>query len=197
MKRLFSLLLSASLLLALTACGGQAAGSNESTAAEAAPQAEKQTDTLVVYFSPTGHTKSVAEKIAELTEADIYEIVPAEPYTRDDLDYNVSDCRANLEMNDPAARPAIAGDRIDITGYKTIILGYPIWWGTMPRIINTFIETYDLSGKAVYPFCTSGGSDVSKSVADLRTALPNIDIRDGLRARSASDSNIAAWVPQP
>ncbi|MGN0650287.1 MAG: flavodoxin, partial [Oscillospiraceae bacterium] len=95
---------------------------------------ETESKALVVYFSCTGNTKSVAEKIAQLTGADLYEIVPAEPYTAEDLNYNNDSCRANKEMNDPAARPAIGSDTVDISVYDTVYIGYPIWWGTMPRI---------------------------------------------------------------
>ena len=218
MKRIFSFLLAVCLVMALTACGSRTAPSGEATPSEpetsqsqtpsSAPetvldatpspseseQTEESVKTLVVYFSATGNTKAVAEKIAELTGADIYEIVPAEPYTADDLNYNVSDCRANREMNDASARPAIGSGSIDVSGYDTVMIGYPIWWGTMPRIINTFLDTYDLSGKVILPFCTSGGSGVSQSVSDIRSAEPDADVRTGLRAGNAQDSGIESWL---
>lgn len=218
MKRILSFLLAVCLLMALTACGNQTTSSNETSSSEpetsqiqtpsSTPETTPEPDpsssepeqteegerTLVVYFSATGNTKAVAEKIAELTGADIYDIVPAEPYTADDLDYNVSDCRANREMNDASARPAIGGDSIDVSGYDTVMIGYPIWWGTMPRIINTFLDTYDLSGKVILPFCTSGGSGVSQSASDIRSAEPDADVRAGLRARNAQDSGIESWL---
>jgi flavodoxin len=218
MKRILSFLLAVCLLMALTACGNQTTSSGETSPSEpetsqiqtpsSTPETTPEPDpsssepeqteegerTLVVYFSATGNTKAVAEKIAELTGADIYEIVPAEPYTADDLDYNVSDCRANREMNDASARPAIGGDSIDVSGYDTVMIGYPIWWGTMPRIINTFLDTYDLSGKVILPFCTSGGSGVSQSVSDIRSVEPDADVRAGLRARNAQDSGIESWL---
>ena len=218
MKRILSFLLAVCLLMALTACGNQTTSSGERSSSEpetsqiqtpsSTPETTPEPDpsssepeqteegerTLVVYFSATGNTKAVAEKIAELTGADIYEIVPAEPYTADDLDYNVSDCRANREMNDASARPAIGGDSIDVSGYDTVMIGYPIWWGTMPRIINTFLDTYDLFGKVILPFCTSGGSGVSQSVSDIRSAEPDADVRAGLRARNAQDSGIESWL---
>lgn len=146
---------------------------------------------LVVYFSCTGNTKKDAEKIAALTGGDIYEIVPAEPYSAADLNYNNDDCRANREMNDPTARPAIGGD---ISGYDTVIIGYPIWWGTMPRIINTFIEACELSGKTVLPFCTSGSSGISRSVSDIKAAAPTADVRDGLRTSGAGDAELEKWL---
>lgn len=148
---------------------------------------------LVVYFPCTGNTKKAAEKIAALTGGDIYEIVPAEPYSAADLNYN-NDCRANREMNDPTARPAIGGGKADISGYDTVIIGYPIWWGTMPRIINTFIESCELSGKTVLPFCTSGSSGISRSVSDIKTAAPTADVRDGLRTSGVSDAELEKWL---
>ena len=150
--------------------------------------------TLVVYFSCTGNTKSVSEKIAQLTEADLYEIVPERPYTDDDLDYNNDDCRANKEMNDDSARPEIGSEEIDLSGYDTVYIGYPIWWGTMPKIINTFLDFYDLSGKIIMPFCTSGSSGIDQSVSDIKNEEPDADVREGLRASGASDHNIAAWI---
>ena len=163
------------------------------------PTKENQPDsttgsTLVVYFSCTGNTKAVAEKIADICSADIYEIVPAEPYTSADLNYNDDNCRANREMNDESARPEIGSQTIDLSGYDAVFIGYPIWWGTMPRIINTFLDTYDLSGKTVMPFCTSGSSGISTSVSAIRGAEPNADIRDGLRASGADDSKIETWI---
>lgn len=167
--------------------------SAETSSAESNP-VETETKSLVAYFSCTGNTKAVGERIAELTGADRYEIVPAEPYTDEDLNYNNNDCRANREMNDSSARPAIGSDSIDISDYDTVYIGYPIWWGTMPRIINTFLDTYDLSNKTVMPFCTSGSSGISKSVSDIKAEEPDADIRDGLRASGSSDSGINEWL---
>lgn len=151
---------------------------------------------LVVYFSCTGNTKAVAEKIVELTGADVYEILPKDPYTSADLNYNNNDCRANREMNDPSARPAIGSEKIDVSSYDTVIIGYPIWWGTMPRIINTFLDAYDLSGKTILPFCTSGGSGISKSVSDIKAAEPAAQVKNGLKAGGASDSAISRWLEE-
>lgn len=97
-------------------------------------------------------------------------------------------------MDDPSARPAIGSDTVDISNYDTVFIGYPIWWGTMPRIINTFLDAYDLSNKTVMPFCTSGGSGISKSVSDIKTQEPDADIRDGLKANGSSDSSINKWL---
>ena len=121
------------------------------------PPAEQTKKSAVIYFSATGNTKALAEKIAAETNSDLIEIAPEEVYTSEDLNYNNSDCRANKEQNDDSARPAISNKIENMADYDTIYLGYPIWWGTMPKIINTFLDTYDLSGKTVMPFCTSGG----------------------------------------
>ena len=120
--------------------GTTGAGGNEDTSKEAPPTTEKA-KILIACFSCTGNTKAAAERIAALTGGDLYEIVPTEPYSSADLNYNNSGCRANREMNDPAVRPAIGSDKVDISAYDTVIIGYPIWWGTMPRIINTFLDT--------------------------------------------------------
>lgn len=118
---------------------------------------------LVAYFSATGNTESVAEKIAaSLDNADLYEITPVQPYTSADLNYN-SDCRANREQNDDSARPAISGTVENMDNYNVVFLGYPIWWGRSPKIIYTFLESYNFSGKTVIPFCTSGGSGYNDS----------------------------------
>lgn len=206
MKKRISMIMVICLLLSLTACGvnsgtnsntepsatqSQAETSPSEPAAEPTEEAAKM---LVVYFSVTGNTKAVAEEITRLTGADLYEIVPAVPYTDEDLNYNNNECRANQEMNDAFARPAIGSEAMDVSSYDTVFIGYPIWWGTMPRIINTFLDTFDLSGKTVLPFCTSGSSGITQSVSDIRAAEPDADVRDGLRASGANDSSIENWI---
>ena len=118
------------------------------------------TKTLVVYFSATGTTKGVAEQIASVTGADIYEITAAQTYTADDLNWNDSESRTTKEQNDKSVRPAIGSDTTSLDDYSVIFIGYPIWWGEEPRIIDTFLESYDLSEKTVIPFCTSGSSGI-------------------------------------
>ena len=150
---------------------------------------------LVVYFSGTGNTKALAQTIAETANADIFEIVPEVPYTSADLNYNNDNCRANQEQNDPSARPSIANKIENIDEYDTIFLGYPIWWGTMPKIINTFLDTYDLSGKTIMPFCTSGGSGISTSVSAIRNACSNSEVKEGLRgSASSSNTQVQTWI---
>ena len=139
-------------------------------------------NSVVIYFSATGTTKKVAEIIAKGSNSDIIEIIPLEEYKEEDLDYN-SDCRANKEQNDPSARPMIKND-IDISKYDVVYLGYPIWWGTNPKIILTLLDSYDFRNKVIFPFCTSGSSGIEKSVADLRNYNPKLTIKDGKRFSS-------------
>lgn len=204
MKNLKKILaLSCALLMAvtITACGTSESNNNseskQTTEAEKTTQSA-DTNVLVAYFSATGNTKTVAEQIADVTGGELYEIEPAEPYTSEDLDYNNDDCRANLEMNDDTARPEIAGAIENIEQYDTIYLGYPIWWGNAPRIMNTFVETYDLSGKTVVPFCTSGGSGISTSVDTLqKLAGDGITWMEGQRFdRDVSADEISQWIDE-
>ena len=209
MKKIFSLVLSLALLASCTACGHSPTESGSSvpvsSTEESSPNSsegpsstpetiESGSKLLVAYFSCTGNTKAVAEKIAELTGADLYEIVLETPYTAEDLDYHNDECRANQEMNDESARPAIGSEAIDLSSYETIFIGYPIWWGTMPKIINTFLDDYDFSGKTILPFCTSGSSGISESVSAIRAEEPDAAVDDGLRATGAEDSGITDWL---
>lgn len=155
---------------------------------------EDETKTAVVYFSATGTTAEIAEMIAGEANADLFEIVPQTPYSPDDLNYNDDNCRANKEMNDYSARPEISGDLSDVESYDTIYLGYPIWWGTAPRIIQTFIESCNLSDAEIYTFCTSGGSGIEKSVSDLQNMYQNVNIISGKRLNDASAEEIHAWI---
>ncbi len=152
------------------------------------------TRVAVIYFSCTGNTRTAAERIRDLTGADLIELVPEQPYTSQDLDYNDESCRANQEQKDPAARPRIAGQPLDLSQYGTIYLGYPIWQGTAPRIINTFLDSYDLTGKTIRPFCTSGSSGIETSVADIRAAAPGVEVTAGLRIADPDGSDVKAWV---
>ena len=119
--------------------------------------------TLVAVFSASGVTKRVGEEIARVAGADFYEIVPKDIYTSADLDWMNKKSRSSVEMNGPSARPQIADSALDMSPYDTVIVGFPIWWGVAPRIIDTFLESYDFSGKKIIPFCTSGGSGVGRS----------------------------------
>lgn len=134
---------------------------------------------LTAYFSATGTTKMQAENIAKIEDTDIIEITPSKEYTAADLDWQNPASRSSVEQKDETARPAISNDE-DISEYDVIYLGFPIWWYTYPRIIDTFIEKFDLSGKKIIPFATSGSTNITKAAADLREALKGVaEVEDG------------------
>lgn len=135
---------------------------------------------LIAYFSASGVTKSVAEKIAGENDYDIFEIRPVDVYTPEDLDWTDKNSRSTIEMNDKSFRPPIA-ETCDVSDYDTVAIGFPVWWYTAPSIINTFIESVDLSGKTIKAFCTSGGSGIDKCVDDLQDAYPELDFAQGMR----------------
>lgn len=150
---------------------------------------------LVAYFSASGVTAKVAETLSEAIGADIYEIEPEVPYTKEDLDWTDKQSRSTIEMNDPASRPAIAGKRDNMDDYDTVFVGFPIWWFVAPTIINTFLENYDLTGKTIIPFATSGGSGMGKTNEKLHPSCPNSKLIEGkVFKKSASKSELAAWV---
>lgn len=150
---------------------------------------------LVVYFSATNTTKGVAEHIANGLNADIYEIVPEEPYTDADLNYNDNNCRTTIEMNDPDSRPAISGSVEDMGQYDIVFIGYPIWWGQAPHIVYTFFESYDFSGKTIVPFCTSGGSGMGSSATNLEKLTDGADWFSGKRLHGGdSQDTVMEWV---
>ncbi|MBQ3396723.1 MAG: NAD(P)H-dependent oxidoreductase [Synergistaceae bacterium] len=134
---------------------------------------------LVAYFSASGVTGSVAKKLAEAVNADIYEIKPKVPYTNADLNWNDSSSRSSIEMRDKSSRPELADRNAKIDGHDVIFIGFPIWWYVAPTIINTFLEAYDFSGKTIILFATSGGSGFGKAVEGLQVSAPNASIREG------------------
>lgn len=152
-------------------------------------------EALVVYFSATGTTKGVAERIASVTNADLYEIIPAEPYSSADLDWHDSNSRTSIEMNDLNVRPEIASDTISLDSYSTIYIGYPIWWGEAPRIMSTFVESYDFSDITVIPFCTSGSSGIGRSGDNLKDLANSGNWLSGDRLDAdISESEIQEWI---
>ncbi len=158
------------------------------------PEAGEKSRTLVVFFSATGHTRTVAEKIAELTGADMAEIVPAVPYPPEDLDPGDSTTRETAEHNTPEARPEI-GEDISLEGYDTVYLGYPIWWGQAPRILSTFAESHDFTGITVIPFCTSGSSGIGSSAEDLERQAGSGRWLPGRRfPADVSGEDLSAWI---
>lgn len=242
MKKIISVFMAVTLMLALAACGSGAGKPSEGTASDSSAQnaeddketkqpvqaktekeeqnpkqAEAETETqnpeelpddmdspenaskkLVVYFSATGNTKAVAETIARLQGADTYEIVPEQPYTDEDLNYNDRSTRTTAEQNDPDARPAISGGIENIAEYDVIYIGYPIWWGDMPRILYTFFDAYDLTGKTVAPFCTSGGSGLSGTPETIGSLEMGADVLEGLHvgdsAADSAEDEVSEWL---
>ena len=149
---------------------------------------------LIAYFSATNNTEGIANHLDAILNAGLYEITPEMPYTAADLDYN-SDCRANREQNDASARPAISGGVENMEQYDVIFLGYPIWWGQAPKIISTFLESYDFSGKTIVPFCTSGSSGIGSSATNLHSLANGATWMAGQRfSGSASRSTVETWV---
>ena len=146
---------------------------------------------LVAYFSAGGATASAARAVASAAGGELYEIKPAVPYTAADLDWNDSRSRSSVEMNDEACRPAIAGGERDLGRYDTVFLGFPIWWYVEPRIVDTFLERHDFSGKTVIPFATSGGSGIDRAEASLRARCPGALWRKG---RLISGAGAAEWA---
>jgi flavodoxin len=153
---------------------------------------------LVIYFSATGTTKGIAEKIASVTGADLYEIKPKEPYTDEDLNYNDDGSRATKEQNNKDVRPEYEDIELDIENdYSTIFLGYPIWWGEEPRIMDTFVESYNFDGITVIPFCTSGSSGISTSSKNLSERAGTGNWLEGNRfSGSASEEDIRSWIDE-
>ena len=203
MKRtrgILGFVMAACLLGGLAGCGGQAAparpaSSSPASSAAASSVPAPEDGVLVAYFSATGNTRAVAEKIAALTGGDLYEIVPAQPYTSEDLDWRNSQSRSSQEMDDPDARPEIAGIPVEMDGYGTLYLGYPIWHGQAPRILSTFVESCDLEGVRVIPFCTSGSSGIGSSADSLAEQAGGGAWLEGRRFDSGvPDSELQTWI---
>ena len=150
---------------------------------------------LVAYFSYTGNTKLLAGYAAELLGADLAEIVPAEPYTAEDTNYNSPDCRARTEYNDPASRPAISGTIKNMAQYDTVLIAHPIWYGDAPRIMDTFMEAYDFSGKTLTTFCTSAQSPLGSSAENLKKFAPAATWLESRRFEiGSSKEQVGEWL---
>lgn len=150
--------------------------------------------TLVAYFSASGQTAKLAKTLAGVTGGDLFEIAPETAYTAADLDWMDKKSRSTIEMKDPKSRPAIAGKVADMAQYDTVFVGFPIWWYQAPRIIETFLESYDFSGKTVIPFATSGGSGMGRTVDELRKLCPNANWKAGKMVNGISDKALADWA---
>lgn len=150
---------------------------------------------LVAYFSVGGTTKGVAEKLADVTGADIFEIKPKKMYTDDDVDYNNPKCRSSMEMADITCRPEILFKNNSMDSYDVIFVGYPIWWYREPSIIDTFMEQYDFTGKTIVPFCTSGGSDLGKAAQNMQKLAEGASVNSGRRFTAATESaELKTWA---
>ena len=207
-RRFFALIIAAALVISLASCSrapkeepqNLEAASSEDALQEDAEEPEEAEprdgkDTLVVYFSATGTTKGVAEKIADITDADIYEITAAQEYTAEDLNWNDSNSRTTLEQNDSSVRPEIGSEPISLEGYSVIFIGYPIWWGEEPRIMDTFAESYNFDGITMIPFCTSTSSGIGRSGKNLAENAGSGNWLEGKRFGSgASESELEEWI---
>lgn len=150
---------------------------------------------LVAYFSASGVTAKVAEKLSEAIGADLYAIEPEVPYTKADLDWMDKKSRSTIEMNNPASRPAITGKRDNMNDYDTVFVGFPTWWYVAPTIINTFLESYDLTDKTIIPFATSGGSDMGKTNEKLLPSCKGAKLLNGkVFKASVSGADLAKWA---
>lgn len=151
---------------------------------------------LVAYFSASGVTKSAAEHLTKAAGADLFEIKPAVPYTRADLDWTNTKSRSSVEMNNPDSRPEIAEQLSNMEDYDTVFIGFPIWWYVAPTIIKTFLESYDFSGKTIIPFATSGGSEMGKTVEVLKPLCPSANWEKGRTLNHVSDWELENWVKE-
>jgi len=173
--------------LLLTACN--------SKAQQNTPEMEKKNNILVAYFSATGTTEKVAQNLAAVTNADLFEIEPAVAYTAEDLNWQDKQSRSSVEMADKNSRPAIAKKAENIDQYDTVFLGFPIWWYIAPTIINTYLESGDFSGKTIILFATSGGSGFGKAVEFLQPSAPKAIIKEGkILNGNPSQEELAKWV---
>lgn len=196
---------------AISACVGQAENSSNSQGTASASDGQVGFDSrkegtdeqtaiedgkvLVAYFSVTGNTKGIAEHVCQATDGTLFEIVPTEPYTTEDLNYNDPASRTSLERTDSSVRPGIAAEIEDWDSYEIVFIGYPIWWGDAPAIMETFAESYDWNGKTVVAFCTSNSSGFGSSDSVLKNATPGATWLTGQRfGEGASASEVEAWV---
>ena len=181
MKKFFLTLMSAVTIFLMTACGS----SNV---------ANGQSKILVAFFSASGNTAELAENLSKAINADLYEIKPKVDYTSADLDWHNKNSRSSVEMNDENSRPEISGKVENFAQYEKIIIAYPIWWNLEPRIVDTFLESYDFSGKILIPICTSGGSGIENSESHMKKICPNATWKSGQRfSPRAAQSELKSW----
>ena len=190
MKHLFVAIMA----LAAISLGACTQKQSEQTSSSNNAQNPKEMKTLVAYFSASGVTKGVAQKLAEVAEADLHEITPEKRYTDADLDWHNKQSRSSVEMADKNSRPAITDKLENMADYDVIYVGFPIWWYTAPTIINTFMESYDFKGKTVIPFATSGGSTIEQACKDLKAIYPDVNWKDGKLLNNATATDLQKWV---
>ena len=193
-KTITAIAIALTALLPFCGCAKNDTASNTKTGEKAMNNTGKS---LVVYFSATGTTKGVAKRLAGAIGADIFEIVPAKPYTDADLNWRNKQSRSSVEMADRKSRPAIANAAPDLAKYTTVYVGFPIWWYREPSIIDTFVETNAaaLAGKTIVPFATSGGSGMGDSTANLQALTPKARVTEGRRFRASVDADtLKAWA---
>lgn len=195
MKRFCCLIIAVIIILLLIGCSTTPNDSDSLLQSTDNTLIRSETKILVAYFSCTGTTEKVAEKIADKTNGTLYKIVPQTPYTSEDLNYSNPNSRTSIEQNDEDFRTEIAGKIENFEDFDVIFIGYPIWWGKAPKIIYTFLEEYDFGGKTVIPFCTSGSSGIESSIPPLKTITPNATFLNGKRfSPQVSDEDIAKWI---
>lgn len=201
MKKIISVILCLGLAFCVTACGGNTADDRLSASSSSPENSKTETvsggKTLVVYYSATGSTKAVAEKIAKTLNADIFELVPEKPYTSADLNWSDDNSRVSLEHSDESKREValVKSTPVNWEQYDTVYVGYPIWWGIAAWPVNGFVKANDFTGKTVIPFCTSASSGIGESDKQLKAMAKNGDWKDGKRfSSSASDSDIENWL---
>ena len=209
MKKILTMFIAGTMFFGMTACGNNSTSSeitdeeeisvennsSEEDMEETTEENITEEKTLVVYFSATGTTKDIAEKIAKITNADIYEIKAAQEYTSEDLNWHDDNSRTTHEQNDPDFRTEIGSDPISLKGYSTIYIGHPIWWGEEPRIMDTFVESYNFDGITMIPFCTSGSSGIGNSGKNMEKNAGSGNWLDGHRfGSSATEEEIQSWI---
>ena len=151
---------------------------------------------LVAYFSVSGVTKKVAKELAKVEKADLFEITPETPYTTADLDWKDQQSRSTLEMKDPSCRPAITGRIENMGQYNVVFVGFPIWWGREPSVVDTFLDAYDFSGKRIVPFCTSGGSGIGETAKRIQEIVgAGVAVEEGTRlGGTVSEKDLETWT---
>lgn len=192
------------LMLSFASCGntvpdtGSAEEADEHSESHSSASEETSASgsmTLVIVFSATGNTKRVAQLIASELNADIYEIVPKEPYSEDDINWRDKNSRSSKEHSDPTFRPEIGSEEITLQGYSTVYIGYPIWWGEEPRIMDTFVESHDFTGITVIPFCTSSSSGIGRSGINMKEKAGTGTWLEGMRfSENAPEEEIRNWL---